>query len=88
MSRPKRICPAREVFQVLNRAVSRLTIFEKQVPPDPVGRTSVDGAAVRRVESGAGPVGGQEFPILWSWREGILTATIPSVQLHGAVIVA
>ncbi|MEZ6125445.1 MAG: hypothetical protein R3C49_20040 [Planctomycetaceae bacterium] len=29
MARTKRICPAGEVFQVLNRAVSRLTIFEK-----------------------------------------------------------
>ena len=29
MPRPKRICPAGEVFHVLNRAVARLTIFEK-----------------------------------------------------------
>ena len=29
MARTKRICPAREVFHVLNRAVARLTIFEK-----------------------------------------------------------
>ena len=29
MSRPKRVCPAGEVFHVLNRAVARLTIFEK-----------------------------------------------------------
>ena len=27
MPRPKRICPAGEVFHVLNRAVARLTIF-------------------------------------------------------------
>jgi putative transposase len=30
MPRPKRICPAGEVFHVLNRAVARLTIFEKR----------------------------------------------------------
>ena len=29
MARTKRICPAGEVFHVLNRAVARLTIFEK-----------------------------------------------------------
>ncbi len=29
MTRTKRICPAGEVFHVLNRAVARLTIFEK-----------------------------------------------------------
>jgi putative transposase len=29
MPRPKRVCPAGEVFHVLNRAVARLTIFEK-----------------------------------------------------------
>ena len=29
MARPKRICPAGEVFHVLNRSVARLTIFEK-----------------------------------------------------------
>ena len=29
MPRPKRICPAGEVFHVLNRSVARLTIFEK-----------------------------------------------------------
>lgn len=29
MARSKRICPAGEVFQVLNRAVARLTIFGK-----------------------------------------------------------
>jgi len=29
MPRPKRICPAGEVFHVLNRAVTRLTIFDK-----------------------------------------------------------
>lgn len=29
MARPKRICPAHEVFHVLNRSVARLTIFEK-----------------------------------------------------------
>ncbi len=29
MPRTKRICPAGEVFHVLNRAVARLTIFEK-----------------------------------------------------------
>ena len=29
MARRKRICPAGEVFHVLNRAVARLTIFEK-----------------------------------------------------------
>ena len=29
MARTKRICPADEVFHVLNRAVARLTIFEK-----------------------------------------------------------
>jgi putative transposase len=29
MPRPKRICPAGNVFHVLNRAVARLTIFEK-----------------------------------------------------------
>jgi putative transposase len=34
MPRPKRVCPAGEVFHVLNRAVARLTIFEK---PDDYG---------------------------------------------------
>jgi putative transposase len=29
MPRPKRVCSAGEVFHVLNRAVARLTIFEK-----------------------------------------------------------
>jgi len=29
MPRPKRICPAGDVFHVLNRAVARLTMFEK-----------------------------------------------------------
>jgi len=29
MPRPKRVCPAGEVFHILNRAVARLTIFEK-----------------------------------------------------------
>ncbi|MEZ6040209.1 MAG: hypothetical protein R3C20_06870 [Planctomycetaceae bacterium] len=29
MARTKRICPAGEVFHILNRAVARLTIFEK-----------------------------------------------------------
>ena len=29
IARTKRICPAGEVFHVLNRAVARLTIFEK-----------------------------------------------------------
>ena len=29
MARTKRICPAGEVFHVFNRAVARLTIFEK-----------------------------------------------------------
>jgi len=29
MPRPKRICPAGDVFPVLNRAVARPTIFEK-----------------------------------------------------------
>ena len=29
MARTKRICPAGEVFHVLNRVVARLTIFEK-----------------------------------------------------------
>ena len=29
MPRPRRVCPAREVFHVLNRSVARLTIFEK-----------------------------------------------------------
>jgi len=29
MPRPKRICPAGEVFHVLNRGVARLTLFEK-----------------------------------------------------------
>ena len=29
MPRPRRVCPAGEVFHVLNRAVERLTIFEK-----------------------------------------------------------
>ncbi len=29
MARTKRNCPADEVFHVLNRAVARLTIFEK-----------------------------------------------------------
>lgn len=30
MPRPKRACPAGEVFHILNRAVARLTIFEKR----------------------------------------------------------
>ena len=34
MPRPKRICPAGEVFHVLNRAVARLTIFEKPADYD------------------------------------------------------
>ena len=34
MPRPKRICPAGEVFHVLNRAVERLTIFEKPADDD------------------------------------------------------
>jgi putative transposase len=29
MPRTKRVCPAGEVFHVLNRSVARLTIFEK-----------------------------------------------------------
>ena len=29
MPRPKRVCPAGEVFHVLNRAVERLTILEE-----------------------------------------------------------
>ena len=29
MARAKRICPAGEVFHILNRAVARLTIFEE-----------------------------------------------------------
>ncbi len=29
MPRTKRVCPAGEVFHVLNRAVARMTIFEK-----------------------------------------------------------
>jgi putative transposase len=29
MPRPKRICPAGEVFHVLNRGVARLSLFEK-----------------------------------------------------------
>jgi putative transposase len=29
MARTKRICPAGEVYHVLNRAVARLTIFDK-----------------------------------------------------------
>ena len=29
MERVKRVCPAGDVFHVLNRAVARLTIFEK-----------------------------------------------------------
>ena len=32
MPRTRRVCPANEVFHVLNRAVARMTIFEK--PPD------------------------------------------------------
>ena len=35
MPRPKRICPVGEVFHVLNRAVARLTIFEKPADDDP-----------------------------------------------------
>lgn len=34
MPRPKRICPRGEVFHVLNRAVARLTIFEKPADYD------------------------------------------------------
>ena len=34
MPRPKRICPAGEVFHVLNRAVARMTIFEKPADYD------------------------------------------------------
>lgn len=29
MARPKRVCPAGEVFHVLNRSVARMTLFEK-----------------------------------------------------------
>ena len=39
MPRPKRICPAGEVFHVLNRAVARLTIFEKPDDYDAFLRT-------------------------------------------------
>jgi hypothetical protein len=41
MARVKRVCPAGEVFPVLNRAVARLTIFEKPG----------DDAAFKRVRS-------------------------------------
>ena len=34
MPRPKRICPAGEVFHVLNRAVARLPMFEKPADYD------------------------------------------------------
>ena len=34
MARNKRVCPAGEVFHVLNRAVARLTIFEKPADYD------------------------------------------------------
>ena len=39
MPRPKRICPAGEVFHVLKRAVARLTIFEKPDDYDAFLRT-------------------------------------------------
>jgi len=39
MPRPKRIFPAGEVFHVLNRAVARLTIFEKPEDYDAFIRT-------------------------------------------------
>jgi putative transposase len=34
MPKPKRVCAAGDVFHVLNRAVARLTIFEKPADYD------------------------------------------------------
>jgi putative transposase len=42
MPRPKRVCPAGEVFHVLNRAVARLTIFEKPGDYDAFFRTLLE----------------------------------------------
>ena len=42
MARPKHICPAHEVFHVLNRSVARLTIFEKPEGYGAFGRVLVD----------------------------------------------
>jgi putative transposase len=46
MSRRPRICPAKTCFHVLNRAVARLTLFEK--PEDDEAFERVPGEAVER----------------------------------------
>jgi putative transposase len=46
MPRPKRICPAGEVFHVLNRAVARLTIFEKPEDYDALMRVVAETWAI------------------------------------------
>ena len=42
MPRTKRVCPAGEVFHVLNRSVARLTIFEKPEDYDAFMRVVVE----------------------------------------------
>ena len=42
-------------------------------------RTPQKPAAVRREPSGQ--------PLEWSWRDGVLTATVPSLEIHGVLVI-
>jgi hypothetical protein len=48
MPRPKRICPAGEVFDVLNRGVARLTLFEKPEDVSPRAGHGLGGGRSRQ----------------------------------------